>query len=224
MQSEQNVTVKKARIFLVDDHPVVRQGIARLVTDEGDMEICGEAESAADAMVKIKALCPDAVILDITLKGVDGLELLAEIVAFRSDLPVLILSMHDESIYAERVLRAGAKGYVMKEEAPEKVRAALRTVMAGELCVSSKIVSQVLGKLAGGATQTELSPLQRLTDRELQVFRCLGDGMPVRQIAELLFLSAKTVEAHREHIKHKLGIKSSSELLRYAIETRVNRV
>ncbi len=143
----------KARIFLVDDHPVVRQGISRLVNDEPDLEICGEAENAADALTQIAALHPRAVILDITLKGVDGLELLRDIVSRWPTLPVLVLSMHNEEIYAERALRAGAKGYVMKEEAPDNVRAALRNVLRGEIYVSEKIMSRVLGKLAARSSR-----------------------------------------------------------------------
>jgi DNA-binding NarL/FixJ family response regulator len=155
--------------------------------------------------------------VDVSLKGGDGIELVKELKAGDPDIVVLVLSMHDEQLYAERALRAGARGYIMKQEAPKALLDAVRRVLGGEIFVSPKMGASLLNRMVGSKTATSVSPMERLTDRELEIFRMIGAGLSVRQIAEKLFLSTKTVEAHREHIKEKLGMKSSNELLRFAI-------
>lgn len=208
----------KSRIFLVDDHPIVRQGLTQLINNEADLTVIGEGEDAYGSLRAIKTAKPDLALVDVSLKGSDGIELLKELRAQEPDLPVLILSMHDESLYAERALRAGARGYVMKQEAPPVLLGAIRRVLKGEIYVSEKMGATLLQRLVGGkASNKGELPLDRLTDREMEVFRMIGSGKTVREIAELLFLSVKTVEAHREHIKEKLSLKTSAELLRYAI-------
>jgi DNA-binding NarL/FixJ family response regulator len=212
----------KVRVLLVDDHPMVRQGLARLINDEADLCVCGEADSAASALGMLDSVQPDLAIVDISMDGIDGIELVKELRAKRPQMPALVLSMHDESLYAERVLRAGAKGYVTKQEAPEKVMTAIRRVLAGDVYVSDKIASRLLKAVTGPQKEPMLSPLDRLSDRELQVFRLIGGGLSVREIAEKLFLSVKTIETHREHIKEKLNLKSAAELLRYAVQYGVH--
>jgi DNA-binding NarL/FixJ family response regulator len=208
----------KHKIFLVDDHPIVRQGLAQLIDSEADMAVVGQGEDAYGSLRAIKTVKPDLCLVDVSLKDSDGIELLKELKSHAPDLPVLILSMHDETLYAERALRAGAKGYIMKQEAPQVLLAAIRKVMSGQVYVSDKMSATLLQRMVSGkAAAKGALPLDRLTDRELEVFRLIGAGNSVREIAEKLFLSVKTVEAHREHIKEKLNVKSSAELLRYAI-------
>jgi DNA-binding NarL/FixJ family response regulator len=219
---ESAVETTRARVLLVDDHPIVRQGLSRLINNEPDLLVCAEAASAEQAVAAIALHNPSIAIVDIQLDGFDGIELIKLVRQRHPDLPMLVLSMHDESLYAERVLRAGARGYVTKQEAPEKVMTAIRRVLMGEIYVSEKIASRLLHSLAGTSKVALESPLQRLSDRELQVFRLLGSGLSVRQIAVKLGLSVKTIETHREHIKGKLNVTSSSELLRYAIEHEVS--
>jgi DNA-binding NarL/FixJ family response regulator len=211
----------KRRVFLVDDHPVLRQGLGRLIDDQPDLAMCGEAESPVEAMRLLPAAKPDVVIVDLTLKSGDGLELCKQIRDRFTTLAILVVSMHDESLYAERALKAGARGYVMKQEPQETVMTALRTVARGEVYLSAKMSAKLLRSFSGVKSDSDLAPLERLTDRELEIFRLIGDGQSVRTIAEKLFLSTKTVEAHKEHIKQKLNLKSSNELLQYAIEARV---
>jgi DNA-binding NarL/FixJ family response regulator len=211
----------KRRVFLVDDHPVLRTGLGRLIDDQPDLAMCGEAESPVEAMRLLPAAKPDVAIVDLTLKGGDGLELCKQIRERFSTLPILVISMHDESLYAERALKAGARGYVMKQEPQETVMTALRTVARGDVYLSAKMSAKLLQSLSGARSDKDLPPLERLTDRELEIFRLIGEGQSVRNIAEKLFLSTKTVEAHKEHIKQKLNLKSSNELLQYAIEARV---
>jgi DNA-binding NarL/FixJ family response regulator len=211
----------RQRIFLVDDHPVLRQGMGRLIDDQPDMMMCGEAESPPDAIRLLPNAKADVVIVDITLRGGDGLELCKQIRDRWKDLPILVISMHDESLYAERALKAGARGYVMKQEPQETVMAAIRMVAKGQVYLSSKMSAKLLQSFSGVHSSADLPPLARLTDRELEIFRFIGEGQSVRAIAEKLFLSTKTVEAHKEHIKQKLNLKSSNELLQYAIEARV---
>ncbi|MGC9453394.1 MAG: response regulator transcription factor [Phycisphaerae bacterium] len=205
------------RVVIVDDHPIVRQGIKMLADQEPDMEVCGEAEDAADALRVIERTNPDVAIVDLTLKDSFGLQLIKDI---RRDCPrtrVLVLSMRDESLYAERALRAGARGYITKEEGPAKVIEGIRRVLAGEVYVSAKMASKVLSRFAEGGEPGQ-SPVETLTDREMEVFRMIGQGLPAREIAEKLHVSVKTVDSHREHIKEKLGVGSASELLRHAVQ------
>jgi DNA-binding NarL/FixJ family response regulator len=205
------------RVLLVDDHPIVREGLASRLELEGDMTVCGLAESAQEAMDLIGKSTPDIVVTDLSLSGKPGLELIKDIRATRPTLPILVLSIHDEELWAERVLRAGAQGYVMKAQATEKVIDALRRVLEGGLWLSERMNAAVLGRLAQGRAKVSETPLAVLSDRELEVFQMIGQGLSVKEIAAHLFLSAKTVEVHREHIKEKLGLKSSAELLRYAV-------
>ena len=208
----------KTKILVVDDHPIVRERLAELINQEADLIVCGEAEDSNQALKAARELQPDLAIVDITLKDTYGIELIKHLKEIQPKLPVLVLSMHDESLYGERALRAGAKGYLTKQQATKQVISAIRKILAGEIYVSEQMAASILHKVAGGKSPTGDSPTDVLTDRELEVFQLLGQGLPVKQIAENLFVSVKTVEAHREHIKQKMNFKSSSELLRYAIQ------
>jgi DNA-binding NarL/FixJ family response regulator len=209
----------KRRVLVVDDHPIVRQGLALMIDQEPDLEVCGEAEEATSALAAIAATRPDIVLLDISLPGPDGIEVLKAIRAADPSLPVLVLSMHDESVYAERALRAGANGYIMKQEATENVLVALRRILRRELYVSDRIASAMLRQLASGAARPD--PIARLSDRELEVFRLIGEGHGTRRIAEELHLSVKTVESYQAHIKEKLALQGSRDLVQRAIEWRL---
>ena len=207
----------KRTVLIVDDHPIVRQGLAQLINQEKDLEVCGQAEDAHKAMQAIRQLNPDMVIVDISLKGTSGLELIKDLRVQYPDLPALMLSMNDEAVYGERALRAGAKGYVMKQEATEKVVTAIRQVLAGEVYVSNGMAAKMVSKLVGGGARTVGSPADCLSDRELEVFRMIGEGFSTREMAEKLHLSVKTVETYRAHIKDKLGLQDANEVLRTAI-------
>jgi DNA-binding NarL/FixJ family response regulator len=207
----------KRTVLIVDDHPIVRQGLALLINQEKDLEVCGQAEDAHGAMQAIGRLDPDMVIVDIGLKDTSGIELIKDLKIQHPDLPVLTLSMYDEAVYGERALRAGARGYVMKQEATEKVVTAIRRVLAGEVYVSSGMAAKMVSKFVGGGTRTAGSPADSLSDRELEVFRMIGEGFSTREMAEKLHLSIKTVETYRAHIKDKLGLQDANELLRSAI-------
>jgi DNA-binding NarL/FixJ family response regulator len=209
----------KFRILLVDDHPILRQGLARLINEQKDLMVCGEFEEAAKALDSIEEIKPDAAIVDISLKGASGIELLKNIKIRFPSLHVLVLSMHDESLYAERALRAGASGYIMKQEATEQVLVALRRVLGGEIYLSEIMSSKLMHQLVGGKP-TAGSLLERLSDRELEIFGLIGQGRGTRQIAEQLHLSVKTVESHRAHIKEKLNLKNATELVHRAIQMR----
>ncbi len=213
---------KKCRVLLVDDHPIVRQGLALLIDREPDLSVCGEAEGAHTAYHAIATLRPDIVVLDISLSGPDGLDVLKEIRMKTASLPVLILSMHDESIYAERAMRAGANGYIMKQEATEKVLVAIRRILQGEVYLSDRLTNTMLQQFVRGASASKSSPLVNLTDRELEVFRLIGEGHGTRQIADELHLSVKTIESYQAHIKEKLALRNARELVQHAIEWTVN--
>jgi DNA-binding NarL/FixJ family response regulator len=213
-----NDPAPRTRVLLVDDHPVVRQGIRSVVTQELDMEVCGEAESASDALRVIQESKPDVAIVDLSLKQSSGLDLIKDIRLRHPSLLVLVLSMRDESFYAERVLRAGARGYVVKEEGCRVVVEAIRKILKGQIYLSDQIASKMLGAFVGGGGKGDGSPIKQLTDRELQVFEFIGKGIPTREIAVKLHLSVKTIDAHRENIKRKLQIDSATELLKQAIE------
>jgi len=204
--------------LVVDDHPIVREGIAKLVNQETDLTICGEAEDAPQALKALAELKPDIAIVDITLKeGLGGIGLIKDIKARHPKLPVLVLSMHDESLYAERTLRAGAKGYIMKQEAPEKVVEAIRRVLGGEIYLSEEMGQKIIHKLVEGKPEAGGSPIESLSDRQLEVFQLMGRGFGTRQIADNLYLSVKTIETYREHIKEKLKLKNATELVQHAI-------
>lgn len=220
MQNNKSATaLAQHRIFVVDDHPIVRQGLVQLISSESDLVVCGEGEDAYEALRAIRRTKPELVLLDISLKGSDGIELLKELRAAGDDTHVLMLSMHDETLYADRALRAGARGYIMKHEAPQMLLGAVRAVLAGEIYVSEKLRGTLLQRMVGDKRPMQASPIERLTDRELEIFRFIGAGLKVREIADKLCLSPKTVEAHREHIKTKLNIDNSIELLRFAIRS-----
>jgi DNA-binding NarL/FixJ family response regulator len=220
-QVNNNVTARKKTVFVVDDHPIVRQGLTLLINQEADLTVCGEAEEMHSALSAIQATRPDILIVDISLNGPDGLELLKNIRLTSPRLPVLILSMHDESIYAERALRAGANGYIMKQEATERVLVALRRILSGEIYVSERIANSMLRHYVRGAGPSEHSSISDLTDRELEVFRLIGEGHGTRQIAEALHLSVKTVESYQAHIKEKLSLRSARELVQRAVQWNV---
>jgi DNA-binding NarL/FixJ family response regulator len=213
---------KKNRVFVVDDHPIVRQGLAMLINRETDLTVCGEAEDAQTAIQSVAAIKPDILIVDISLNGPDGLDLLKDIRIRYPEMPVLILSMHDESIYAERALRAGAQGYIMKQEATEKVLVALRRILSHEIYVSERIANRMLQRYIGSPTVGKPSSIADLTDRELEVFRLIGEGRSTRQIAEDLHISVKTVESYQAHIKEKLALRSARELVQHAIQWSIN--
>jgi DNA-binding NarL/FixJ family response regulator len=221
-QTSQNQTATKKRILVVDDHPIVRQGLALLINREPDLVVCGEAEEATGAMHVLASARPDVLIVDISLNGPDGLDLLKNIRTSHPTLPVLILSMHDESIYAERALRAGANGYIMKQEATEKVLVAVRRILSGEIYVSDRIANQMLKHYITGSGTLRNSSIADLSDRELEVFRLIGEGHGTRQIAEELHLSIKTVESYQAHIKEKLSLRSARELMQHAIQWNMN--
>lgn len=203
------------RILIVDDHPIVRQGLKRLIDQEEDLSVCGEAEDVKEARNAIEAMSPDAVILDISLKNSDGVDLIKELRLRRIKTPVLVLSMHDESIYAERLLSAGANGYIMKQEASDQFLAALRGVLSGDIWVSNAVREKMAKSAA--AEDAVADPISRLSNRELQVFNLIGQGLSTREIAGKLNLSVKTIESHRLTIKDKLNIDSATQLVRYAV-------
>jgi len=206
----------KTKVLLVDDHPILRAGLGKLINQEADMMICGEAEDGPTAFDLAGTLNPDIAVIDISLKGSNGIELVKNLKARYPDLPTLVLSMHDESLYAERALRAGSLGYIMKEEAIEQVLVAIRKVLQGEIFLSEKMKSKMLQQMASGKGKVISSPIEQLTDRELEVFRLIGEGCSTRQIAGQLHLSVRTVEAYREYIKSKLNLKNATELVQHA--------
>ncbi len=209
-------TKKKKRVFIVDDHPMMRQGLAQLIGDEVDLEICGEAGDAGAALDAVGKLKPDLVLADITLPDKNGIELIKDLQAVQPGLAIIVISMHDESLYAERVLRAGARGYIMKQEGGKKMMQAIREVLNGRISVSEKISARILEIFSGKRTEADRSPIERLTDREFEVFQQLGSGKSTRDIAQQLHVSVKTVEVHRTNIKEKLGLKTAAELISYS--------
>jgi DNA-binding NarL/FixJ family response regulator len=214
--------IRKNRVLVVDDHPIVRQGLALLINREPDLMVCGEAEDARMAMQSIPTAKPDILVVDISLNGPDGLDLLKDVRTRYPGLPVLILSMHDESVYAERALRAGAHGYIMKQEASEKVLLALRRILSNEIYVSERISNRMLQRYIGSPGEGRPSSVADLTDRELEVFRLIGEGHSTRQIAEELHISVKTVESYQAHIKEKLSLRSARELVQHAIQWNIS--
>jgi DNA-binding NarL/FixJ family response regulator len=215
-KNQSGIRKGKIRVLLIDDHPILRRGLAQLINQEADLTVCGEAEDAPKAFELVGTLRPDVAVVDISLKSGNGIELIKNVKARYPELPMLVLSMHDESLYAERALRAGGLGYIMKEEAIEQVLVAIRRVLTGEIFLSDKMKSKMLQQLANGRTKTIVSPIEHLTDRELEVFRLIGEGHSTRQIAGELHLSVRTVEAYREYIKAKLNLKNSTELVQHA--------
>ncbi|HEY0947772.1 MAG TPA: response regulator transcription factor [Opitutaceae bacterium] len=216
-QSDHETTTKR-RIFLVDDHPVTRQGVATLIDQEDDLMVCGEAESAPVAFEKINKLKPDLVVADVTLKVGNGLELVKNLRAAVPEVRVLVISMHDERLYAERALRAGALGYVMKQEASDKILLAIRRVLSGELFLSDRVKEKMVYRLVAMKPEAAKFPIDTLSDREMEVFKLLGNGYSTRQIAAQLNLSVKTIDSYREHLKIKLRLPDGASLVQHAIQ------
>jgi len=207
----------KSRIFLVDDHPIVITGFTLMLNAQADLEVCGTASSAEEALEKIPKAKPDLVITDVTLPGRNGLDLLRDLQAVMPDCRVLVVTMHDELLYAERALRAGARGYLMKEAGSEKMLAAIHQVLAGQVSVSERMQAKILSGMIGHQAKASASPIEKLSDREFEIFRLLGEGRTTKEIADQLHLSHKTVAVHRSHIKVKLGITNANELVHQAV-------
>lgn len=208
---------REQKIFLVDDHPMMRDGMARLIDSEPGLTCCGGAKSAEEALAEIGRCKPDLVVTDITLPNRSGFDLIKDIRAMYPDVRVFVYSMHDEMFYAERALRAGARGYLMKEAGSEKMLEAIRRVLAGEISVSPQIAAKILDVFSGQSNRGSHSPVEKLTDREFDVYQLIGQGKSTKDIADMLHLSHKTVAVHRGHIKEKLGLASAAELVRHAI-------
>lgn len=210
-------TNQAARILIADDHPFMRKGVAHELNREPGLTVCGEAATAEEAIGAAQRLKPDLLLTDMSFPGKSGLELIKDVRAFLPELPVVVFSMHDESIYAERALRAGARGYVMKSEGPERLIEAVRAVLSGRVYVSDKMSARILNALSGAGPKVRSTPITALTDREFQIFRLIGEGKDARRIAQQLHLSSKTVDAHRANIRQKLAISNSTELAMYAV-------
>lgn len=213
---------KKARVFIVDDHPIVRRGFQFMLSLEPNLMVCGEAESGPEALRKIQETKPHVAIVDLTLKASSGLDLIRNLRSVCPDVKILVFSMHDEMYYAQRVLRLGAHGYITKEEGPEKAVEALRLIVQGKRYVSPAVADRILDSVSGSAVGTEAASIDRLSDRELEVLQLIGSGLGTRVISERLSLSIKTIESYRENIKAKLGLNGAAELTSYSFNW-VNR-
>lgn len=209
---------KGARILIVDDHPIVREHLKTLIEQQKDLHVCASVPDAIQAMKAIASLSPDLAIVDLSLKGTHGLDLVKDMAANHPQLPVLVLSMHDESIFADRVLAAGARGYITKQEATSRIMTAIRKVLEGGIYVSDRMTARILHRAVQGDEQKPGSSLSQLTDRELQVFQLIGHGLTTRQIAKQLHVDVKTVETYRSRIKEKLHLNSATVLLQYAVQ------
>jgi len=207
----------RMRLLVIDDHPMMRNGLAQLIDNESDLKVCAEADTAGQAIEIVAKQKFDLALCDISLPDKNGLELIKDLRALNPQLPILVVSMHDEMIYAERVLRAGGRGYIMKQEGGIKFLHAIRQVLAGQIYVSEKMASRILEIFSGRNTKSENSPVAKLSDREFEVFQLIGNGKGTRAIAEQLHLSIKTVEVHRANIKQKLNIKTATDLVRFAV-------
>lgn len=212
-----DATPERRRILLVDDHPFMRAGLAQLIDRQADMRVCGEAGNPAEALQALASTKPDLVLSDLTMPGRSGLEFIKDLRAAHADLAILVVSMHDESVFAERALRAGARGYIMKEAGGENLLAAIRQVLRGEVYVSPRMSARILESLSGARPRGSKSPIEKLTDREFEVFQLIGQGKSTRDIAGQLHLSSKTVDVHRANIKEKLGLTDSTALIRHAV-------
>src|ERR1700720_3526056 len=208
---------RKSRIFLIDDHPLVREGLANLINGQNDLMVCGEAEDSAGAITGLAKTRPDVALVDISLKNESGLELVKTLQAQFPQVALIVLSMHDEALYAERALRAGARGYVMKRETSKSVLTCIRRVLQGGVYVSERVVNSMARRFSASPKTAQASPVERLSDRELEIFRLLGQGRTASEIAEDLHLSLKTVQAYCARAKEKFGVSSLGELLRAAI-------
>ncbi len=213
-----DVNQHKTRIMIVDDHPIVREGYSRLIEREPNLQVCAESDSKADALKQIMNAPPDLVIIDISLKDGSGLELIKDLKAQFKHIKMLTVSMHDENLFAERCIRAGALGFVNKQQAPEQLVTAIHRVLSGKVFLSSEITERMICRSIGSENFSDQSPIESLSDRELEVFEQIGLGETTRQIAQKLNLSPKTVETYRENIKHKLNLDNATELIRNAIQ------
>ena len=213
-----NTQEKKKDILIVDDHPLVRKGIRSLLEHEPDFVVAGEAGSRGEVLEFLRRQMPDLILLDISLQGSDGIEVTKAIRCEFDDVLILVVSMHDETLYAERALRAGANGYIMKQEVAENVIKAIRQVLSGKIYVSDNMRQKVLRDLTQPNADVKSTPMERLSDRELEVFRLIGEGRGTREIAESLHLSIKTIETYRSHIKEKMGLTTATQLVRYAAQ------
>jgi len=211
------------RVLIVDDHPIVRQGLRRMIETEADLVVCGEVQTEREARAAIRALAPDVVIVDISLTQGDGLELVRDVHAQRPELPMLVLSMHDELIYGERLLAAGACGYIMKQAASDQLLVALRRVLSGEIYISDALAESLGRTRVESGDGIGSDPIDRLSNRELQVLSLIGRGLSSREAADGLGLSVKTVETHRQSLKRKLNLATNAQLLQYAINWYGNR-
>ncbi len=209
---------RKVKVFIVDDHALMRRGLADLINSEDDLAVCGEAEDAPKALSGVSKTSPDLLIADMSLRGSSGIELIKNVKVLYPELPILVLSMHDENIYAQRVLRAGAKAYVMKQEAADRVLQAIRKILKGEIYVSERVGTQMLQQIVRGRSPTESSPIDRLSDRELEVVQLIGRGRTTREIAQNLNVSIKTIESHRAHLKEKLDLRNATELVQFCVQ------
>ena len=210
-------TSTRKKILLVDDHPFMRAGLAGLIDRQPDLMVCGEAGNPIEAFHAMEKNKPDLVLTDLTMPGRSGLEFIKDLRAAEPDLAILVISMHDELVHAERALRAGARGYIMKEAGGENLLAAIRQVLRGEVYVSPRMSARILDGISGGKPRGSSSPIEKLTDREFEVFQLIGQGKSTRDIAEQLHLSPKTVDVHRANIKEKLGLTDVTALIRYAV-------
>jgi DNA-binding NarL/FixJ family response regulator len=215
--SIQPAPAARKKILVVDDHPMTRSGVVHLLNKQADMIVCGEAGSPAEALSGFAQARPDLMLTDMTMPGRSGIEFIKDILALHPNLPILILSMHDEAIYAERALRAGARGYVMKEAGGEKLLGAIRRVLGGQVYVSDAISAKILDNLSSKKPRGSQSPIEKLSDREFEVFQRIGQGQSTRDIAKQLHLSPKTVDVHRSHIKEKLELTDATSLVRHAV-------
>jgi len=215
MPAKNKMPVK--RVLIVDDHPMMRTGLAQLIDNEPDLKVCAEADNASQALDAVARQPFDLILLDISLPDKNGLELIKDILALKPGLPILVVSMHDELLYAERVLRAGGRGYIMKQEGGKKFLQAIRQVLGGQVYVSEKMSAQILENVSGRRAEASASPVKRLTDREFEVFQLIGQGKGTRDIAQHLRLSVKTIEVHRANIKGKLKLKTATDLVSHAI-------
>src|ERR1700744_4464935 len=214
--------MSKTKIYLVDDHPLVREWLTNLIQHQPDLVICGESEDAPTALQGIRAAKPDVAIVDLALKNGSGMELIKDVKALAPNVAVIVLSMHDEKLYAERALRAGARGYIMKRETAKKVITAIRQVLAGKVYMSEAMAAAFAEKFVDGRLRASGSPVEQLSDRELEVFQLLGKGYETRRVAEMMKVSMKTVQAHCAHIKEKLKLTNAAELLREAVRWQEN--
>lgn len=217
MQNSKTAQLKTCRVLIIDDHPIVRRGLGQLIDKAPDLELCGEADSPEAALEAVERLHPDVAVADLSFEGLDGMELIKDLKIRHPKLPVLVLSIHDESFYAQRSLKAGAMGYLMKQEAVDRVLEGIRAVHRGRVFLSDRMSQLLLSRATGGVNAGTAYGAESLTDRELEVLRLIGEGRSTREIAEQLHLSIKTIETHRENIKQKLRLENASQLIQYAV-------